>query len=79
MDLIICFRFQLSKVSEVSGIETDGWFTSKLIAMKFISKCKDCKSDKFQVCTLPKTDLFLDSDKKVTFSRRFLYLHFSYF
>ena len=60
-------------MSEVSGVETDGWFTSKLIAMKFISKCKDYKCDKFQVYTLPKTDLFLDSDRKVTFSRRFIY------
>ena len=40
-------RFHLSKISEVMGDSSEGWFCSKLVAMKFLARNSDKDKDVF--------------------------------
>ena len=57
-------RFSLSKVSEVSGLNHEGWFSSKLMAMSYLSKCKISKCSNLKVVpSLSESDFILNGKK----------------
>ena len=58
-------RFNLSKVSEVSGLNHEGWFSSKLIAMSYLSKCKTSKFANVKIVPSLSESDFISSGKKL--------------
>ena len=58
-------RFNLSKVSEVSGLNHEGWFSSKLIAMSYLSKSKTSKFANIKIVPSLSESDFISSGKKV--------------
>ena len=58
-------RFSLSKVSEVSGLSHEGWFSSKLIAMSYLSKCKTSKFANLKIVPSLSESDFISNGKKV--------------
>ena len=42
-------RFHLEKVSEVLDFNSEGWFSSKLMSMKYLINCKNSKTDKSEL------------------------------
>lgn len=57
-------RFSLSKVSGVCGLDHEGWFSSKLMAMSYLSKCKTSKFANVKIVpSLSESDFILNGKK----------------
>lgn len=58
-------RFSLSKVSGVCGLNHEGWFSSKLMAMSYLSKCKTSKFTNVEIVPSLSESDFISNGKKV--------------
>lgn len=58
-------RFSLSKVLEVSGLGHEGWFSSKLLGMSYLTKCKTAKFARVQIVPKISEADFIANGKRI--------------